>query len=258
MDLNRRTFIRHSTLAAGSLLIPIWGRPVTALADLAPVAVSTKKKLADAALNAATKKGASYVDVRIGRYLNQFLITREQRVENTVSTESYGAGIRVLADGCWGFYATDQLTPTTIAKAAEEAVAIAKANARAKMQDAPVELAPEKGLGEVTWKSPIKKSFIDVPISEKVALLMDVNNAALQNGANFINSFLFQVNEQKYFASTDGSYIDQDIHRIWPNFIVTAVDPKTGKFETRRALSAPCGRGYEYLSADPADKRPGV
>ncbi len=258
MDLNRRTFIRNTGLAAGSLFLPIWGRPVTALAAVAPVSAATKKKLADAALNAATKKGATYVDVRIGRYLQQFLITREMRVDNTVSTESYGAGVRVLADGCWGFYATDQLTPASIAKAAESAVAIAKANAKAKLQDAPVELAPQKGLGEVSWKSPIKKSFVDVPISEKVDLLMAVNGAALKNGANFVNSFLFQVNEQKYFASTDGSYIDQDIHRIWPNFIVTAIDPKTGKFETRRALSAPCGRGYEYLSADPADKRPGV
>jgi hypothetical protein len=41
-------------------------------------------------------------------------------------------------------------------------------------------------------------------------------------GASFVNSNLFVVNEQKYFASTDGSYIDQDIHRIWAPFTVTA------------------------------------
>jgi TldD protein len=55
------------------------------------------------------------------------------------------------------------------------------------------------------------------------------------------------VNEQKYFASTDGSYIDQDIHRIWPTFTVTKIDAASGKFETRSALSAPMGMGYEYL-----------
>ena len=258
MDLTRRTFIRNTGLAAGSLLIPVWGRPVTAFAETAPVPTALKKKLADAALNAATKKGATYADVRIGRYLQQFIITREARVENTVSTESYGAGVRVIADGCWGFFATDQLTPASIARAAEEAVAIAKANAKAKLQDKPVELAPQKGLGEVSWKSPIKRNAFEVPISEKVDLLMAVNAAALKNGANFVNSVLFQVNEQKYIATTDGSYIDQDVHRIWPTFNVTAIDPKTGKFETRRSLSAPCGRGYEYMSANPADKRPGV
>ena len=41
-------------------------------------------------------------------------------------------------------------------------------------------------------------------------------------------------------------------------FTVTATDAKTGRFETRNALSSPGGRGYEYLSADPAGKRTGV
>ena len=43
--------------------------------------------------------GATYADVRIGRYRNQFLITREDKVQNTVNTESYGCGVRVIADG---------------------------------------------------------------------------------------------------------------------------------------------------------------
>jgi TldD protein len=95
-------------------------------------------------------------------------------------------------------------------------------------------------------------------LKEKADLLLAANAAALAAGASFIDSQLFQINEQKYFASTDGSYIDQDIHRIWPTFTATATDPKTGRFQTRNALSSPCGRGYEYLSADPAGKRPGI
>jgi TldD protein len=254
--MNRRTFLKNTGLATGSLLLPVWGRPVSAFADTTPVPPSEKKLLADAALNAATKLGATYADVRIGRYLNQFLITREDKVEDIINTESYGAGVRVIADGCWGFFATDQLTPAAIDKAAGEAVAIAKANA--KLQDNPVELAPQKGLGEVSWRTPIVRNTFEVPIGEKLDLLLAANAAAQKNGANFTNSMMFQVNEQKYFASTDGSYIDQDVHRIWPTFSVTAIDPKTGKFQTRNSLSCPCARGYEYLSADPAGKLPGV
>ncbi len=196
----------------------------------------TRKKLADAALNAATKNGATYADVRIGRYLNQFIITREDKVENIVNTESYGAGVRVIADGAWGFCATDQLTPESIARAAEEAVAIAKANA--KLQESPVELAPQKGVGEVSWKTPIERTPSRCPSPTRSTCCMAANAAATKAGANFVNSNLFLVNEQKYFASTDGSYIDQDVHRIWPTFGVTAIDPKTGKFATRRR-SAP-------------------
>ena len=254
--MNRRRFIGHTGLVTGALLLPQWTSAATALAAKDPISAATKKQLADAALNTATKRGASYVDVRIGRYLNQSISTKETRVETVANTESYGAGVRVIVDGAWGFMATDQLTIESISRAATEAVAIAKANA--KLQSEPVVLAPQKGLGEVTWKTPLTRNAFTVPLSEKADLLLAVNAAALKGGANYVNSQLFQINEQKYFASTDGSYIDQDIHRIWPTFTVTAIDPKSGKFQTRNALSSPCGRGYEYLAGLATGKRAGV
>jgi TldD protein len=223
--------------------------PGTVMRD---VDVAIKKRMADVALNAARSKGATYTDARLGRYLNQFVVTRDRNIENIVDTESYGMGIRVIANGCWGFAATDKLDNDSIARAAETAVAIAKENSR--IQSEPVQLAPQKGYGEVTWKTPIEKNAFEVPMKEKTDLLLSVNDAAFKNGANYVNSVLFFVNEQKYFASTDGSYIDQDIHRIWPIFGVTKVDEKTGKFETRSALSAPRGMGYEYLIPRESDK----
>ncbi|GAB3974698.1 TldD/PmbA family protein [Spirosoma terrae] len=234
------------------------GRSVSPEALLEPgLDVAVKKRLADAALNAAKAKGATYADVRIGRYLNQFVITREDRVQNIVNTESFGVGVRVIANGCWGFAAiVDAKNESDTAKAAETAVAIAKANS--KIQKEPVQLAPQKGFGEVSWKAPIQKNGFEVPVKEKVDLLMAVNGAAMANGANFVNSVLFMVNEQKYFASTDGSYIDQDIHRIWPNFTVTAIDRQTGVFQTRNSLSAPMGMSYDYLQTNPKDKITGI
>ena len=213
---------------------------------------AAKKKLADIALNAAKSKGATYTDVRVGRYLQQYLFTREQKVQNVVSAESYGVGIRVIANGTWGFAATSNVTPDGIARCAETAVAIAKANS--KLQKEPVVLAPQKGVGEVAWKTPLTKNAFTVPVGEKVDLLMKVNSEAVKNGAAFVTSNLFFVNEQKYFASTDGSYIDQDIHRIWPTFTVSAIDRATGKFKTRDALSSPMGMGYEYLDGLDAEK----
>jgi TldD protein len=64
-----------------------------------------------------------------------------------------------------------------------------------------------------------------------------------------MQSTLFQVNQQKYFASTDGSYIDQDVHRLWSPFTATAVDKASGKFRTRQGLSSPAGMGYEFFDA---------
>lgn len=232
--------------------IPVIGRPINPEQMLEGVDPAKKKIMADVALNAARSQGATYTDVRIGRYLNQFVVTREDKVQNIVNTESYGMGIRVIANGGWGFAATDKLDNDSIAQAAKLAVAIAKENSRLLTE--PVQLAPQKGYGEVSWKAPIEKNAFEVPIKEKVDLLLGVNAAAMKSGANYITSLLFLVNEQKYFASTDGSYIDQDIHRIWPAFFITSIDQATGKFETRNSLSTPIGMGYEYLNARPQDK----
>ncbi len=253
--MKRRDFIYLTGMGAAASMIPaipVIGNPIDPARALERVDVTLKKRMADVALNAARSKGATYTDVRIGRYLNQFVVTREDKVQNIVNTESYGMGVRVIANGSWGFAATDKMDNDSIAKAAELAVAIAKENSRLLTE--PVRLAPQKGYGEVSWKAPIQKNAFEVPMKEKVDLLLGVNSAAMQSGANYITSLLFMVNEQKYFASTDGSYIDQDIHRIWPAFFITKIDATTGKFETRNSLSAPMGMGYEYLDVRPQDK----
>ncbi|MEO6549125.1 MAG: TldD/PmbA family protein [Ferruginibacter sp.] len=257
--MKRRDFLYMTGLGLGASVlpgIPILGNPVSLDAPWFSIDVAVKKQMADIALNEARSKGATYTDVRIGRYLNQYVITREDKVQNIVNTESFGVGIRVIANGSWGFAATDSTDNDSIAKAAQLAVAIAKENAR--LLSEPVQLAPQKGVGEVSWKAPIERNTFEVPVKEKVDLLMSVNAAALKGGANYVNSIIFAVNEQKYFASSDGSYIDQDIHRIWPTFTITKIDAKSGKFETRNALSAPRGMGYEYLVPSAAEKIKGV
>ncbi|MBA4000309.1 TldD/PmbA family protein [Brevundimonas sp.] len=251
--MDRRQFLAACGIGAGGALLPGFaGRAIAAQQLVETIDLAVKKRLADAGLSAASGAGASYCDVRVGRYLRQFVITREANVQNIVNTESTGVGVRVIADGAWGFSATNTMTPEAVAEAARLATAIARANARNQTQ--PVQLAPTPGVGEVSWRTPIQRNAMEVPIQEKVDLLLAVNNAAMQAGANFVNSQLFLVNEQKYFASTDGSYIDQDVHRIWAPFSVTAVDQTTGKFRSRDGLSAPMGLGYEYLDGRAEEK----
>ena len=245
-------------MGAGAAMLPSFptmGNPIAAEDLLAPgMQISMKKELADVALNTAKSLGATYADARIGRYLNQYVFAREDKINNIVNTESFGCGVRVIANGTWGFSSTIDVTPDGIKKATETAVFIAKANSR--LQKEPVNLAPVKSYGEVSWKTPILKNALEVPISEKADLLLSANAAAMENGANYITTVLFQVNEQKYFASTEGSYIDQDIHRLWPYMQVTSIDPAGGKFKRRQGLSAPVGMGYEYMEPDPNEILP--
>jgi TldD protein len=253
--LKRKDFLYLSGMGIGAAMlsrIPVIGSPIHGETFLPSLDVSVKKQIADAALNTARNLGATYADVRVQRTLNQSIATREDKVQNVSNTETFGVGIRVIANGSWGFAATNDVTTDSVANATKLAVQIAKENSR--LLKTPVQLAPQKGYGEVSWKTPIEINAFNVPIKEKIDLLLAVNDAALKNGASFVNSNLFVINEQKYFASTDGSYIDQDVHRLWPIFQVTKIDKTTGKFQTRNSLGAPVGMGYEYLTPKESEK----
>jgi TldD protein len=250
--MERRTFLKIGAGTAGVMLVPVYGNAIAAEELLNPLATSVKKALADTAMDAAKKAGASYCDVRIGRYLNQYITTRDLNVESVTNTESSGVGVRVIAGGAYGFAATNAMTPDAVANAARQAVAIARANAR--LQTEPVRLAPVKGVGEVAWSTPFTRDWRTVPVKQKAEMLIAANKAGLDAGASFMTANLFQVNQQKYFASTDGSYIDQDIHRLWAPINATAVDKASGKFRSRAGLAPPVGMGYEYFDARPEHK----
>ena len=92
--MDRRNFLTMSGVGLAGLMMP-FGRVIAAEDLVTSLDIGIKKAMADAALQAARDAGASYCDVRIGRYLQQFVITREDKVQNVVNTESTGIGIRV-------------------------------------------------------------------------------------------------------------------------------------------------------------------
>src|SRR5690349_21164185 len=137
--MKRRNFLQLAGAGAGAMMLPFdtLANSVPEQALLAPwLDLGTRKQLADVGLNTARSASATYADVRIGRYLNQFVVTRENKVQNVRSTESYGVGVRVIANGNLGFASTNDVTPDGIKKATERADAIAKANS--KFQKEPV------------------------------------------------------------------------------------------------------------------------
>ena len=80
--MERRDFLQYTGLAAGALVLPVRGRPLADLnGALTPIPTADKKALADAALGAARSAGASYADVRIGRYLNQSIFSRDGKIQ---------------------------------------------------------------------------------------------------------------------------------------------------------------------------------
>jgi TldD protein len=242
--VSRREFLCTTGAIAAGAVVPDWseafqpGRGEDA----------SRAEIADAALAHATKLGASYADIRINRYRRESISTREQQVQNVSRSTSYGFGLRVLVNGAWGFAASNIVDPPTARTIAEQAVAIAKANAILATRK--VTLAPADTV-VASWTSAFKKDPFEVPLETKIAFLLNLNKTAQVAGVSFVTSQILFTDEQKYFASSEGSRITQRLIRTYPQFQTTATDRASGDFQTRPVVDRAKLIGYEYVEDYP-------
>lgn len=248
----RRDFIRQGGAIAGAVALSGALNPAQAFEN-APATTryrtsmdaAVKDLLLDA-LNAAKLAGAGYADARIARYLQNFVVTREQQIINVVDTDSIGIGVRALVDGTWGFAASRNLTKDGVAAAAREAVAIAKANRIAR--DRAVELAPAPAHPDASWKSAFEIDPWSVPVEQKADLLIKANAEGMKApNVKFVFSGMFFRKMDRNYANTDGSVIAQTIVQSAIQQQFTAVSPDFSDFQNRGNTMPPVGRGYEWV-----------
>lgn len=252
MTTSRRDFIKTAGLAAGVVALPAalpsWIGEVET-AEAAAAAAVDKNALADVALNTARKLGATYADIRINRYRNEQISTREKQVQNVSRSQNFGFGVRVLFKGTWGFASSRNVTAAEVERITRQAVDIARANSVYQRKRVSLVATPKV---VANWKSAFQKDPFNVAIDDKIQFLLKLNEQALKTtGVSFVNSSMGFVNEQKFYASTDGSRIEQYIIRANPGFNVTAVNRSTGDFQSRSSLGGPQGMGYEYMEQFP-------
>ena len=165
------------------------------------------KHIADWALNVATQRGASYADLRIVDDRSRALSTKNGKVGSASVAESLGIGIRVLADGAWGFAATDDLRREEVEAAAARALEIAKASAQVKTQD--VRLAPEKPV-TVEWTAPYKIDPFTTSVEQNMELLLKVDAELCSvKGVTLAETNLNIRREEQWYFSSDGADIHQ-------------------------------------------------
>ena len=242
---NRREFIKTTAATAAALVSDRLHPQPAAQTLTAPSADPLVLELANEALNAARSGGASYADVRVGRYRRQDIRTRERQVTAVADDESYGIGIRTLVNGCWGFAATSTMTRAGVQNAAREALTLSRA--AKTVQRRPVELAASTpAIG--TWMTPVQRDPIDVPLEEKIAVLLRANEAALKvKNVRFANSGLQLLREVKTLVTSEGTNVTQTFIRVGPSFSATAI--ATGDFQTYEEELAPRGQGWEYVES---------
>jgi TldD protein len=152
-------------------------------------------------------RGATYADVRVMYLRQRDLTTKNGKVGTLGQNESIGLGIRVVADGAWGFASTDQLTREGVANCAAQAVAIARSSALVKKEN--VQMVPE-GTYVDSWVGPCLKDPFEIPLETQLDLLLATDDAMRKVKGVTLSETDMQFRKiDTWFASSSGSKIHQ-------------------------------------------------
>ena len=258
--MKRRDFVKTMALSGMAIASSDLVGDILAQSPKGRVLESKFKGLADIALTEAKKNGCNYADIRFTRRTNSGVNASGGNPDfegfggfggggrggrgggrgrggfggggfgGGDDTGAAGFGVRVIHSGVWGFASSPLVTEDEIRRITRLATEVAKASAIAKKMD--VRLAPVPAYVEY-WVTPFEKNPDQISRDDKQALVQKVVDIASKTKevANVTASVQVE-HEWKYFASTEGSYIEQELWSASPSFTVTARKDKETRSRT--------------------------
>lgn len=193
------------------------------------------------------KKKVDYADIRHQRSSTEDVKVKNGNVEALSRSDDQGFGIRVIANGAWGFAASSMLSLEEMRRVAEAAIEIAKASALTKKED--VRLTPTESYQD-RYESLYDIDPFGVSIDRKIGLLLDICAIIQKNPKIKVAEGSMQFfRTDKTFASTEGALIEQSIIESGAGIIATAVE---GSEAQKRSYPNSfrgdfASRGYEFV-----------
>lgn len=206
------------------------------------------RDITEKALRRILENGAEYGDIRVIKGQSEAIEVKNGKVDALSSDLNEGFGIRVIADGAWGFASSCNLDFEEVDSIADMAVRIARASALANRDS--VRLSQVDAV-EGCFSSPCKIDPFDVPLDEKIQLLIDADSIISQNPDIKLTSATMNFwKTETIFASTDGSYIEQVKTESGTGISATAIG--SGDVQIRSHPSSLGGdfatAGYEFVN----------
>jgi TldD protein len=181
----------------------------------------TFASLAQRALDTARVRGAAYADIRFDDGRTERLEVRNGVLATLTDQTSIGYGIRALVDGAWGFAAGADLSNAGVDAVAAQAVAIGRAGASVATRrtgQAPTEAYVD------SFATPVLRDPADVPLGERVALLLDAERALRSAPQVSVGRAWIDLwRTEKEFYSTTGSQIAQSLRQTGSGISALAV-----------------------------------
>lgn len=199
--------------------------------------------LVDVALRRVRAAGCEYGDIRLLEATIQSINGQDRRIADVSDRRSSGIGVRVLYKGAWGFAASPVASAAEAQQLADLAIEVAKGSASLLAE--PVVLAPEPPHNDAVI-TPFEIDPFNVPLADKTRLLLDVMEQVQRNGGIARSrAWLWAQRDVKYFASTEGARIRQDLLAVGGGFRATAV--ADGRFAARGFDIPYLRTGYEHV-----------
>jgi TldD protein len=194
----------------------------------------------------AQEKGARYADIRFIKRNQERITVSGDSITGLNQSEDQGIGVRVLYENGWGFAGLPagsmHEVPELLIKAVDEAINIAKASNRVNTEK--IELAPAPSI-EDTYHTPHKRNPFDVKVEEKGQYLLDaLAEANIDDKIRSRSGHIRLFRDEKYFASTENSYIEQTLLQTGGRMNVVATGK--GQAQTRHFRDHGSG-GWELL-----------
>lgn len=167
-------------------------------------------EVAKLGLDALELAGVDYGDIKVGHYWHEHVATKDGTVEAMENSESVGYGVRVVKNGRWGFAASNDLTSEGVHRAVKKAQELAESAAKTKGDK--VVMTDEEVVKDGKYQTPYKEDPFDVPMEEKVGLLLAADgNQRKEKGIRISQAYYTGWKQEKRFASTEGAWIFQKL-----------------------------------------------
>ncbi len=198
-------------------------------------------------LEEAAEKTEHHAELRYhARKMSSFKI-RNGDLREADNSQLAGLGVRVLADGCWGFVSTSELSQSAINKAVKEAEQAALEAGKIKQDKIDTLAEAEMAEGEFITSGAGEEN--DPPMSQKMEDLLNCERNVRESGDNVIGSVVSYTKYQneKYIFTSDGARAH--IKDQKSDVSLTAFGMADGQRERTRVSSAVTG-GWQKLFAE--------
>lgn len=196
----------------------------------------------DSWLQRIVRKGATYADLRVQRVASSSLELRNGKIERAVEGNEEGIGVQVLADGAWGFAATNDVRVESLADALEQALKLAKAVAKRTKEASGVAPA-EARKADVAWKPKVWPRDVDPKEKEEVVRVMHDAVRSFKEIKSTTGSYGDRTVAQEFYSS-DGTDVKTSLTRSVAQ--IHFVAKAAGRITSRR-IRVGAAKGFELF-----------